>query len=304
MNQPKEMRSILRATTILGSSSLLTILKGLVTAKITAALLEPKGYGYMGLLQSMVGLGTLVAGLGIGAGLVKKGASQVALDDQTEITRLRQGSWLVVGIMSAIVLVVVAVFRETLGGWFLGVTTESLGIGLRGVAIAITAVSGLQGYILNTYHRVDALAKKAVARTLLSSLVSIALIVIFRTRGIVPAVIGGTVVSWLVTRYFLRREVGGLSHRLPIRECVPAARSLLRFGIPYTGSMMVGTGVQMALPILVVHMLGTESVGFYRASANISVAYHRLSDHGNDSGLLSPGFGRVRSIAGPEPTRE
>jgi PST family polysaccharide transporter len=37
--------------------------------------------------------------------------------------------------------------------------------------------------------------------------------------------------------------------------------------------MIVGTGVQFALPALVLHALGTEEVGFYRAATSISVSY-------------------------------
>jgi PST family polysaccharide transporter len=37
--------------------------------------------------------------------------------------------------------------------------------------------------------------------------------------------------------------------------------------------MFVGTGVQLALPMIVLHLLSAESVGYYRAAAAISVGY-------------------------------
>jgi PST family polysaccharide transporter len=37
--------------------------------------------------------------------------------------------------------------------------------------------------------------------------------------------------------------------------------------------MLIGSGVQLALPIIVVHLLDLESVGFYKAAAAISVGY-------------------------------
>ena len=74
---------------------------------------------------------------------------------------------------------------------------------------------------------------------------------------------------------------------------------MLRFGGPYTASMLIGTGVQLGLPMLVVHLLNTNSVGYYRAAAAISVGYlgflmtamgqdyyPRLSAAGNDPGTL------------------
>ncbi|MFO7166506.1 MAG: oligosaccharide flippase family protein, partial [Chloroflexota bacterium] len=62
-------------------------------------------------------------------------------------------------------------------------------------------------------------------------------------------------------------------------ETAAAARQLLRFALPYTASMLVGTGVQMALPVLIVNTIGqtpeesASYVGFYRAATVISVSY-------------------------------
>jgi enterobacterial common antigen flippase len=52
-----------------------------------------------------------------------------------------------------------------------------------------------------------------------------------------------------------------------------AARTLLRFGFPYTLSMIAGQLVQFLLPSLILHELGRDEVGFYRISSLIAVAY-------------------------------
>ncbi len=52
-----------------------------------------------------------------------------------------------------------------------------------------------------------------------------------------------------------------------------AAWSLLRFGGPYTASQLVGTGVQLALPLLVFYSLDQENVGFYRAAVAVANGY-------------------------------
>ena len=48
---------------------------------------------------------------------------------------------------------------------------------------------------------------------------------------------------------------------------------MLRFGLPYTASMLVGTGVVLVMPVLVLHVVGSASVGYYRAAATIGIAY-------------------------------
>jgi len=37
--------------------------------------------------------------------------------------------------------------------------------------------------------------------------------------------------------------------------------------------MLIGTGVQLAMPIIVMHLLDTESVGYYKAAVAVSVGY-------------------------------
>jgi len=79
-----------------------TILLGSIRSKVNAVFLEPACFGYMGLLQSMVSLIVLGAGLGVGGGLVRMGASRVAGCDQEGIASLWQAATWTVG--SAIVL--------------------------------------------------------------------------------------------------------------------------------------------------------------------------------------------------------
>jgi PST family polysaccharide transporter len=249
------------------------IFLSLIRSKVNAVFLEPKGFGYMGLLQAMVSLLVLVAGLGVGSGLVKMGASRVAANDRVGIASFWQAARLLVGLAIVVVVVLLVIFRRTLSLWFLGAPEYASAAALMGIATAFTLAGGLQTNILNTYHRVEALAKNAAIVSLLITLCSIFLIVVWRSKGIVPSVVVGSVITWLVGRYQLRKEVGGIPARVKRPEVLRATGSLLRFGVPYTASNMVGTAVGMALPILVLHMLGTESVGFYRAATSISLTY-------------------------------
>jgi PST family polysaccharide transporter len=142
-----------------------------------------------------------------------------------------------------------------------------------GLSILFTSANRVQTGILNAYHRVGALAKCAVITTVSTGLVTIPAVLIWRRNGIAPAVIGGAVAGWLASRYFLRRNVDPLRLRSETGDRFKAAWELLRFGGPFTASMLIGTGAQLALPMVVLHLLGTESVGYYRAAMAISVGY-------------------------------
>jgi len=202
------LRLIFRATAILSASSVATNLLGLIRSKVDAVFLEPAGFGYMGLLQNMASLIVLGAGLGVGGGLVRMGASRVAGGDQEGIASLWQAARRIVGSAIVLALTIVFMFRRTLSLWFLGTSEYTSSAALMGIAIAFTLAGGLMTNILNAYHRVEALAKNAALVSLLGTLCSIFLIATWRSKGIVPYVIIASIITWLVSRYQVRKEVG------------------------------------------------------------------------------------------------
>ncbi len=267
------MKSVFRATAILSGSSAVSIVLSLVSAKIMALILGPSGYGYFGLLQSVVGVVTIAAGIGMATGLVRLGAASAAKGDFGAVARLSSGAWLLFWAAGGVTLLIMTVFRDGLSRWSTGELGHGWTMPLMAVAVMLTVAGNIQTGTLNVYHKVEALATHGVANTFLAATLSIVCVWLWGIKGVVPAVMGGGVVIWAVSRYLLRREVKAPAVRPSKKEAVDAAKSLAHFGGPVVASMLVGGGVQLALPILVLHLLGTESVGYYRASVAISVGY-------------------------------
>jgi PST family polysaccharide transporter len=267
------MKSVLRATAILSGSSIISILLSLVSAKVMALYLQPAGYGYYGLLQSFVSVASLITGMGVSTAMVRMGAGAVTRDDAAAISSLRNAAWLLFAGISASSLMVLAVFRAPISQWALGTREQSASILWMGLALLFTVGSNLQTGVLNAYHRVTALAMLGVLNTMLTAAIAIPSVMIWRIHGVIPAVIGGPMLGCVVSAYVLHRVIGPVPLRTDWRTTLKAARSLLAFGGPYTASMIVGTGVQLALPMVILHLLDTESVGYYRAAAAISVGY-------------------------------
>jgi len=265
------MKSIFRATAILSGSSVITIFVGLASAKVMALILQPTGYGYYGLLQSVVAVASLLTGMGLATGLVRQGASAASRNDQEAITSLRNGAWALFWSMGAVSMAALILFRGPLSR-LCGVNHPNT-MPIIGLAILFTIGTNIQTGMLNTYHRVEALGTYAVVNSVVCAMVAVAAVLIWHSGGILVAVVVGAVVSWAVSRALLHRHVGGSVSRFFRKETLTAAWSLAQFGGPFTVSTMVGTGVQLALPILIFHLLSTESVGYYKASAAVAVGY-------------------------------
>lgn len=262
-----------RATAILSGSSMVSIIMSLITAKVMALYLQPVGYGYYGLLQNFVAIATLAAGVGMASGLVFAGAAAVTENNLRVIAALRRASWMIYWITAALAVLLCAIFRSRLSQWTLGSGSDGTIILLMSVPLLLQVAKNIHMGTLNAYHQVGALAKCALFGSVLVPCASIPLIVVYGARGIVPAIFADGLINCIIYRFFLRKAIGPNPIKPARTEIVHAARTLLKFGGPYTASMLVGTGTQLALPMIALHMLGAESVGYYRAATAISVGY-------------------------------
>lgn len=267
------MKSIFRSTAILSGGSVATILVGLVSAKVAATLLHPAGYGYYGLLQGFIGIASLLAGFGISTGLVRLGASAAQNGDEATIGNLRRGAWLLFLVLGILAVTVLMLFPRTLSTWALGTPEYASTIRLLSLPLLFTAAASIQTGTLNAYHYVGSLAKQSVVSAVLGYSCAIGCVIIWRQNGIVPAVICVAAAAFIVSTYYVLLETPRAISAGPPSGQIHAIRSLVRFGTPFTASALVGTGMQYVMPALVLHLLNTESVGYYRAAFAISVNY-------------------------------
>ena len=190
------------------------------------------------------------------------------------------------GALGTVAMALLLIFREGLSRWALGSPDHGWTIVAMGVALLFTIAGNVQIGILNAYHRVTALAKYGIINTLLTSLI------VDQRRDPVANPRRGSR-DHCGRRPGLRRlalfhppELGAVKVKATQSEAVKSAWELLRFGAPFTASSLVGAGVQLALPMVVVHLLNPESVGYTRRRQPFPWAIWGSCD-GNGAGLLS-----------------
>jgi PST family polysaccharide transporter len=267
------MKSPLRATALLGTTSIVGILAGVFGAKLRAIWLEPYGFALSALLQNLLSLAVLVGGLGVGTALVRYLARAAAESDEDKIASLRMAVWSLTALLGAGILVLVVVFRSQLSRLILGVD-QPTDILVVGVAAVLALAFTINSSILNAYQQVGALAKLGLFNAVLGTTVALAVIAGWRLKGIAPALALDAAVGLAISIYYVRSHVPRISVRVHSREMGRSAFALLRFGAPYTSSQLVGTGViQFAVPLLVLHTLGVSSVAYYQASTLIAGGY-------------------------------
>jgi enterobacterial common antigen flippase len=257
---------------MLGGSSLVSIVAGVLSTKVMASSLEPQGFGLLGLNQSLFSLSTMIAGMGISVALVREGAAALATEDLARLASLRLAASRLIWWFAGISVCILALARAPLSAWMLGSRTHEWNVVIVGLSTFLGLHSGLNLGTLNTYHKIKALAFSAIVYSLISAAVGILLIWFWREAAIPWVVLASASINFMVSSLIVRREIKPT--RFNATPFKPATQSLLAFGIPYTASMVVGAGIlQFLIPVVVLHQLSAEAVGYFRAASAISVGY-------------------------------
>jgi PST family polysaccharide transporter len=265
------MDSILKATLILGSGSVASLLAGLVANKAYAVWVGPDGVGLLGLFQGLLGLAGLFAGMGLSSGLVRLGATPASQNEAVAVAALRIAAWQIYGMFSLAVALLLLLFGQPIARMLLA-DSPAWTVVLVIVAMLLGLAAGVQIGLLNAHHRVPMLAKVTAFSSIFGAVWGIGLVWVWREAAL-PWVLLGVPLAQLAIASFFARSLN-LSASQPDPAKVREARAqLMRFGLPYTISQLLGSAVQLGMPFFVLHTLGQESVGFYRATVLFSTAY-------------------------------
>ena len=267
------MRALFRPAIILGSGSIITVVIGVVAAKIWAILIGPPGLGTVGLLQALIGLTVLIAGAGVTTALVRELAFATAHGDPESAAAMRIAANRIVWIGGTASLVIFIVGREPLAAFVLGDRSATMMIVLTGFAVVATLLASVQAATMNGYRRVAVLSASSAIGSAAAASVSIVVVWTLGPAAIALGIAVGAIAAYAIVLIARRRAVP-VEPTIGERKRIGfAAKRLLSVGAPYALSLVIGTAVQLVLPIMILHRSGSDDVGFYRAATVISVGY-------------------------------
>lgn len=271
-NPTKSFKQILKSTFIMGGSSVIVTLLGIVRTKIIALLLGPTGVGLTGIYTSISSLVSTISGMGIRESGVQQIAGAFGAGDHTRMSRtvctLRRTT-LISGIVGLCILLFMSssISRLTFGN-----SDRTYDIALLAVALFFGAVSGGQTALIQGMRRVTDLAKLSMLGALVGTLFSIPIIYFLGERGIVYTLLivstTGTLASW-----WYSKKIEIATARLNWRESFSEAQPLLRLGLALMLGWLLTVCTQYFLRVFVVRYYGLSAAGIYQASTTLSTIY-------------------------------
>lgn len=262
-------RQILKATSIIGGSSLINMAIGMVRTKFVAILLGPSGVGLIGIYTSITGMVSTVTSMGIGTSGVRQIAEAHGAHDEDCIARtvhtLRRTVW-GTGTLGMIMTVLGCVFLSRIS---FGSSGHSLAIALLGVTILLGNITLGQSCILQGTRRIGDLARVSVIGALSGTILSIPCYYFWGQDGIVPSLILISVAT-LATSWWYARQIPVKVVAISWRENWADMAELLRLGIPLMLAGLMTALTAYLIRIFLLKEVGIGGVGLWLAAFSLS----------------------------------
>jgi PST family polysaccharide transporter len=242
---------------------------GVLANKVYALYVGPEGLGYWGLLQSVFNFSLIGFGLGISTNLVRLASSA---EESFSLPAYYRAAWELYLTLVALLAIIFFLARAPIAERLLaGAHPEEVfwvaGAVIFGFAMAI------QVSTLNVLRQVRSIATINLLTSVCGASIGIAAVITWGERGLAMTLclgqLAGFVLASLQVRRFFPPNIPVYSHPALGQKRL----ELLRRGIPFTAGTLIGGGIQVILPLLILYHLSKTDVGYFRAVQSITMIY-------------------------------
>lgn len=262
-------RQMLRASSIIGASSVLSILFGLARVKLAALVLGATGVGLIGLLQNILSVASVIGGLSLNI----VGARHIAAAAAKGAAHLAHARLLLAIVVSTLALVTSVffwLFRGSIASLVLGSASQGDLVGWLAVGVMFTIGLNYQTALLTGLRKMGDLARSAILSAALVTATAATAILTLGEGGIIVFILATPLCTFAVGHFFTRRhKLMGARFDGGRRDVV----HLLRLGGAMTVAGTFSIVGQLLVRVLIERQLDLSAVGYFQAAWFISMTY-------------------------------
>jgi PST family polysaccharide transporter len=265
-------RQILSSSALIGGSSFINILAGILRTKAVAVFLGPAGIGLMGLFGSMTGLVGAFTGMGITTSGVRHIADAVGADEEIRIARTVTAVRQIVLWSGLVGSALLAIFCVPVSRLTFGTADHASTIAVLSLVILVGALADGQLTLLQGFRRIGDLARVAVLGTTISLILTFPIVYFWRDHA-VAALLLMTSGAALVSSWWFARRIKVSPVSMQWRDTLKVGRPLLRLGLAAMSTALTVAAVAYVVRVVIVRYLGFEAAGMYQSATALSSVY-------------------------------
>jgi O-antigen/teichoic acid export membrane protein len=266
-------RSTLRATSIIGSASVINMLISMLRMKAAAVLLGPAGVGLIGVFSNLVGVATSLAGMGLGNAGTRQIAEAAGKEDAASIAAARRGLKYLTALLAIIGTAVFWLLRGVVAEYVLHDQSRATQVGWLSLAVGFSIAAGSQQAMLNGLRRIGDLSLLSVYAAFWSSVLGIGALWLWGFAGVVAYVICVPLVGFLLGHWYVAKLPKAQSQPVQRAAITEQSRAMLKLGMAFMLTSSIGYSSLLLVQSLVKRELGIDALGFFQASSAISMTY-------------------------------
>lgn len=270
-------RRIMSSTAIFGSAQVLNILVNIIRAKLVAHILHSTGMGISSVFNSAANTIQQFALMGLNVSAVPP-ISQAGNDADPKVLAFTVRLVRRIVLMASLLgLVITVVFSPLLSATSFNDQKHIPYFLLLSVAVFFNVMGMGEMAVMQGMRKYKMLAFCSIVPPMCGLMLSVPIYFVWGIEGIVPAMIVGNVIYFVVIRLLSYRHKKEMpQERISLRTMWTQGRGIIKFGAVMTLGSLIGTLTTYALVAFINNIGSTEDVGFYQACNVITVQYTGL----------------------------
>lgn len=264
-------RGLIRSIAVIGSAQSLNILISILRMKVLAILLGPSGVGLLSIYNSLQGLVSTAAGLGMASSGVRQIAS-VSGEEQalSRVRRVLLAAHLVQGSLAMLGL---WLLRAPIADWVFGDRTYATDVGLIGVAILLALVGAAQTALLQGMRRIGDLGRVTVFSALIGTIAGLAAVWVYGEAGLIWFVVVQPLATIVVALRYTRRLPKPTALRPSAAEIWQVWKPMAKLGVAFMLGGLATTATLLLVRGHITQELGLDPAGQFAAAWGITMTY-------------------------------
>lgn len=270
-NNGESYRYILRSTSIIGFSSVLNVLIGLIRMKVAAVLLGPSGIGLIGLLQSLIATASTVAGFG----LTNAGARRVAQavsESEANLAKVRSALFWGTLVLALLGGFAVWVTKDILAEHVLNDSKYAFDMIWISIGVMLAVAAGSQVALIRGMQKIGDIARVTVYSSFFSTGAGIISLLVIGEDGLFIFVICAPLSSFVIGHWYVSKLPSFRESVIFSHVCQEFV-SLIRLGVSF---MIAGLSVvigHLVVRYIIKSKLGDIDLGYFQSAWMISSTY-------------------------------
>lgn len=263
---------IIKSTSIFGGSQIVTILIGIIRAKIVALLIGPAGIGIIGIYQSVIEMIRTGSGLGIDTGAIREIARDNNANDKNLLLRTISifNRWFHATALLGLITSIILCYPISL--WAFDSTEFAMPVALLSICVYLITITTGKAVVLQGMRKISYLAQATIWGGLVGLIISIPLFYFLKLDGIILTFIAGSLVLYFCTDFYYRKlniETVGISNN----EAFKAGISTLKLGLFIVIAGIINTVSMFLIRAFLNRNLGIDAAGLFQSAWAITNVY-------------------------------